>query len=172
MAAQMGRADCVEILTQVLSVDVEQRDDTGWTPPHFASYGGHFECIRLLHSAGFDIRARADDGATPVFTAAREGRADSIRALLELQADIAAANRRGQSPVWIAAQQGHAECVQVLLNAGADAGAADNQGESPVWAAASGHGLEIEARADAGARCEEDGGTSFGSAAHGGHVEC
>jgi ankyrin repeat protein len=176
VAAQMGHADCVQIIVQVLPVDVEQRDDTGWTPPHFASYGGHTECIWLLHDAGFDIKARADDGATPAFTAAKEGRIECVKALLQAQADITVPTSEGQSPVWIAAQQGHTECAQVLLDAGADVRAADNEGKSPAWAAAErGHEEMLRLLQERGAdldAADADGSTPVLAAARAGHEAC
>ncbi|KAM7215352.1 Glycerophosphoryl diester phosphodiesterase family domain containing protein [Rhypophila decipiens] len=57
LAAQLGRADYVGLLLEVMRshrlVADTQDESRGWTPLFFAAYHGHFEVVELLLGAGF-----------------------------------------------------------------------------------------------------------------------
>jgi ankyrin repeat protein len=65
-AVKAGDVDAVtELLGENISL-LEQRDEVGATPLHYATLNGHRELVRLLTSHGADVNCRdAEFGATP-----------------------------------------------------------------------------------------------------------
>ena len=47
-AAKLGNATILKMLLEVKDIDINCRDDVGYTPLHYASHGGHLELATLL----------------------------------------------------------------------------------------------------------------------------
>lgn len=54
------------VLLERKLVGIDNRDDSGWTPLHTASYYNSLDVAMLLRDYGADIDAREDDGLTPL----------------------------------------------------------------------------------------------------------
>lgn len=105
-------------------------DECGHTPLHYASGGGHSECVALLLRAGAAVNA-AGCGALPLHRAAYGGHAGVVSQLLAAGSQLNvpdAATGDGRTPLAKAAANGHAAVVGLLLAAGADPAAVDARG--------------------------------------------
>lgn len=62
-AAQEGYTDCVKELLSYPSVDVNEKNSTGWTALHAASQAGHLETVKLLiNSPNIIVQPKDKDG--------------------------------------------------------------------------------------------------------------
>ena len=61
----------VEAVKQHLAAgtDVNEKDDDGWTPLHYAAYGVHKEIVELLIAEGADVDAKDRHGNKPLYWA-------------------------------------------------------------------------------------------------------
>ena len=87
--------------------DVMARDELGWTPLHWAAYGGNPANVQALLDAGADVMARNVDGRTPLHWAAKciyGCKPGVIQALLDSGADAKTKNKNGKTP-WDLAQE-------------------------------------------------------------------
>jgi cytohesin len=109
--------------------EVDARNNSGWTPLHFAAQSQDENTIRALLAAGADVDARDDEtSGTPLIFAADCGIDEGcIKALLEVGADVNARDRGGQTALHLAAYMGNAAGVKALLEAGAEVNAQDNK---------------------------------------------
>jgi ankyrin repeat protein len=87
LAAGNGQAKMVEELLKHTGIDINARDNRGYTPLHLAMnlHGKQWEiCIQLLlHYPGVEINTTCDNGETPLATAIRLGRPRYVKLLSE-----------------------------------------------------------------------------------------
>ena len=69
--------------------DLGARDESGWTPLHYAASVGCPDVVTALLEAGANLEARADDSLTPLH-AASVGNTEAVKVLLEAEADLEA----------------------------------------------------------------------------------
>ncbi|KAI9003072.1 ankyrin repeat-containing domain protein, partial [Gaertneriomyces semiglobifer] len=99
VAASDGRVDLVEHFLQFggsdgNSMDVNSKDDSGYTPLHAAAAYAHLDLIRLLvEKYKADVNITDDDGDTPLHVCETVAAA---KLLVELGADPKRANEEGQ----------------------------------------------------------------------------
>ncbi len=74
-------------------MDVDLRNDGGYTPLGYAVSDGHVRMVTYLLEKGADVHARTAEGLTPICMAAMKDRAKVFRLLLE-----AGANPRVRTP--------------------------------------------------------------------------
>lgn len=99
-----------------LLVDIDQRDEHGSTPLHFAAGNGCLNALKVLRRYKASLEARDDTGRTPLYYAAKQGHSDCVKHLLELGANPNAKNDQdGMTPLNRACQAGNLKCVQLLL---------------------------------------------------------
>ena len=113
-------------------VDVNARNETGYTPLHLAARQGTAEVVQLLITAGADVNTRSEDGTTPLHWAAWQGTAEVVQLLIAAGADVNARSETGYTPLLLAAGWGTAETTEALVAAGADITAKTERGRS-VW---------------------------------------
>ena len=58
ISAKHGNVDCLKYLLYHCDLDVNLKDDGGWTPIIWASEYGHVETVKFLMSAGADPNIR------------------------------------------------------------------------------------------------------------------
>ena len=117
-------------------VDVNQQDDLGRTPLHFASYKGRIsttpvedrkpgepdpgnyktaEMVEALLEAGADVNIEDKDGSTALMEAIPNGNAEIVELLLKAGAKRDVENRHGDSPLSEAKRRKHAAIESLLL---------------------------------------------------------
>lgn len=81
--------------------DVNEADDAGWRPLHFAAQNSSVETLQVLVEAGADIDAVNDKGDTPlgVASASPHSTADVLRWFREHGADPYHENKLGRSAI-------------------------------------------------------------------------
>lgn len=125
-------ADMVEETTEALrSVDVNCKDEKGFTPLIFAAKYGASSSLRALLDAGADKDGQNMKGATALYFAAKGGHLDCVKALVESGADMELATTLTRmTPYLIAKKYGCRDVCNVLEDAGANILARDFRGRS------------------------------------------
>ncbi len=77
-------------------------DGDGWTPLHFAAFGGHKEIAELLIGSGAEVNAKGLGGYTPLLHAAYSGHKEVAELLIAKGADVNAKDDDDQTPLDLA----------------------------------------------------------------------
>ncbi|XP_062137254.1 transient receptor potential cation channel subfamily A member 1 isoform X5 [Drosophila sulfurigaster albostrigata] len=132
---------------QQLQLLLNEKDDMGCSPLHYASRDGHIRSLENLIRLGACINLKNNNNESPLHFAARYGRYNTVRQLLDSEKGsfiINESDGAGMTPLHIASQQGHTRVVQLLLNRGALLHR-DHSGRNPLQLAAmSGYTETIE----------------------------
>eukprot|EP01065_Artemidia_motanka_P048093 TRINITY_DN7682_c0_g2_i1.p1 TRINITY_DN7682_c0_g2~~TRINITY_DN7682_c0_g2_i1.p1 ORF type:complete len:689 (+),score=216.80 TRINITY_DN7682_c0_g2_i1:76-2067(+) len=86
-AAKKGDAWRLEALVEA-GVDVEERDEYGFTALFVCAVGGHAAAVRFLAGAGAEVSPIAAGGSTPIVAAASAGHQACVDALLAAGASV------------------------------------------------------------------------------------
>ncbi|XP_023036985.1 transient receptor potential cation channel subfamily A member 1 isoform X4 [Drosophila willistoni] len=133
--------------TQELKLLLNEKDNMGCSPLHYASRDGHIRSLENLIRLGACINLKNNNNESPLHFAARYGRYNTVRQLLDSEKGsfiINESDGAGMTPLHIASQQGHTRVVQLLLNRGALLHR-DHSGRNPLQLAAmSGYTETIE----------------------------
>jgi ankyrin repeat protein len=141
-AIESGNARAIELFLKA-GVDVELKNQVGWTPLMVSAFMGSEEGATLLLNAGANVHARDDLGYGPVHWAALQGYPNVVAMLLQKGADANVKSNKGLTPLLQAAARGHGEVVQLLLSKGAAVNEADIQGWTPLHKAVSNKHLDV-----------------------------
>ncbi|MBI4937627.1 MAG: ankyrin repeat domain-containing protein [Nitrosomonadales bacterium] len=121
-------------------VDINTRDERGWTPLMISSFNGSEEIAELLIRSGADINAKDNAGYGPMHWAAFNGFHKVIRLLLEKGASPNAQSNFGWTPLMQAATRGHLAAVKQLVEGRANVNIASKDGWTALHkASANGH---------------------------------
>ncbi|KAF2185905.1 ankyrin [Zopfia rhizophila CBS 207.26] len=83
-AVENGHEAVVKLLLATGKVDVNSKDDHGWTPLRRAAGNGHEAVVKLLLATGkVDVDSKDDLGQTPLRNAAENGHEAVVKLLLE-----------------------------------------------------------------------------------------
>ncbi|XP_017840949.2 LOW QUALITY PROTEIN: transient receptor potential cation channel subfamily A member 1 [Drosophila busckii] len=130
-----------------LQLLLNEKDNMGCSPLHYASRDGHIRSLENLIRLGACINLKNNNNESPLHFAARYGRYNTVRQLLDSEKGsfiINESDGAGMTPLHIASQQGHTRVVQLLLNRGALLHR-DHSGRNPLHLAAmSGYTETIE----------------------------
>lgn len=124
-------------------VDVNLRNQFGWTPLMVTTFLGSEESATLLITHGANVSVCDNRGYTPLHWAAQRGYAKVADLLLQRGAYPNVKSKKGLTPLIQAAALGRTEVVKVLLARGASANAPDNEGWAPLHKAVANNHLEI-----------------------------
>ncbi|CAD7082067.1 unnamed protein product [Hermetia illucens] len=142
-AEEVGKTQSKAQLVQLLN----EKDNTGCSPLHYASREGHIRSLENLIRLGACINLKNNNNESPLHFAARYGRFNTVKQLLDSEKGTFIINEsdgEGLTPLHIASQQGHTRVVQLLLNRGALLHR-DHNGRNPLHLAAmSGYTQTIE----------------------------
>ncbi len=121
-------------------VDIDTRDERGWTPLMVSSFNGNEEVAVLLIQKGANVHATDSAGYGPLHWSALNGFSTVIKLLIEKRADVNAQSKHGLTPLLQAASRGHLLAVGQLAAGGANVDTPTNDGWTPLHkAAANGH---------------------------------
>lgn len=99
-------------------VNLEVRDDQGWTALQLACYRGHYDIAKLLIDSGADMESRTGHAATQhtsLMTALNYGRHDVFQLLLENGADVEAKAATGHTALLYIADQPNIDKLRIFL---------------------------------------------------------
>lgn len=71
------------IYFHIIGLDEQHRDNSGWTPLHYAAFEGHQVVCRTLLESGAKIDQTDNDGKPPLMLAAEEGHSDLVSEFLK-----------------------------------------------------------------------------------------
>jgi len=134
-------------------VNINAKDNCGYTPLYYACWHGHTEVVKELILAGADVSAKNRLGDTLLHTACWYGYVDIINMLIAAGADVCAGNYRNATPLHFACLCGHIEVVKILLKKGVFVNVkTDTEGNTPLHDACSrGYIKVVEVLLNAGA---------------------
>lgn len=135
-AALFGRADLAKRLI-VAGVNVNHKDDIGWTALKTSVVHKKHEIIKILIDAGADVKVKDEGGNSLLFDAL--GDIELVRFFIAKGIDIDARNNQGWTALVYAACGSRSYVLKLLIASGANPNVRDNQRKtSLMWAAVSG----------------------------------
>jgi len=141
-SAEAGdRASVVLFLNSGL--DIDTKDERGWTPLMISSFNGNEDIAELLIRGGADIQARDNAGYGPMHWAAFKGYYRIIRLLLDRKADPDALSNFGWTPLMQAATRGHLIAAGQLVAGGANVNLASKDGWTALHKAVANNHVEV-----------------------------
>ena len=115
LVSRYGHNDIVKFLLDN-QVDVNTRDNAGYTALIGAAEGGHFETVKMLLDAKADVNVSKPNGETALMTAASNGYDDIMRFLLNAGAEVDTKNDIGETALFNAVKYGHYDATRLLLS--------------------------------------------------------
>lgn len=112
--------------------DMNQGDDHGFSPLHWACFAGRANITEMLLSRGARINATNMGDDTALHLAASHGHLECVSLLLKNKADVNALNEHGNTALHYAAFWGHQQIAEELLAYGAQANVANVDGDTPI----------------------------------------
>ncbi|WP_353276286.1 ankyrin repeat domain-containing protein [Wolbachia endosymbiont (group B) of Villa cingulata] len=114
------------------NVDINSKDENGWTPLHLAAWKGQLNDTRSLVEKGADINAENIFGRKPIHIAAENNNKNIIEFFLSKGMSIDDVDRYGRTPLYCASWNGHLGVVKYLVDKGADVYTQDKGGKTPL----------------------------------------
>ncbi|HYH05793.1 MAG TPA: ankyrin repeat domain-containing protein [Thermoanaerobaculia bacterium] len=132
--AAVGDAADLERMLRQNPTAVSTRNHLGWTPLHYAAFGGNTAAIRVLLARGADVHARAANRFrnTPLIVATLTGQVDAAKLLLDSGADVLDRQANGFSTLHEAAFSGKLELVRLYVDSGAELNSRSDDGRTPL----------------------------------------
>ena len=119
VAVKSGDIKVVQELLKDKSININARDEEGWSPLLQASYDGHKEIIELLLDHKADINIQNRFGDTALIWASAIGSKEIVKLLLDYGADINIQNNDGRTALLLASRmreyEGCKEVIELLL---------------------------------------------------------
>ena len=116
-AGELGHQDIVKQLVKHPGVEINMKDEDGYTGLIWAADNGHLEAVReFLKHKEIDVNAVDLDGHSALTWAADRGHTPIVSLLLDhSHLDVNVRDFEGFSPLICAANQGHRKVVKLLL---------------------------------------------------------
>uniref|UniRef100_A0A8P4FXT4 Scaffold protein ILK n=1 Tax=Dicentrarchus labrax TaxID=13489 RepID=A0A8P4FXT4_DICLA len=127
-----GNAVAVRLWLDNTENDLNQGDDHGFSPLHWACREGRSSVVDMLimRGARINVMNRGDD--TPLHLAASHGHRDIVGKLIQCKADTNAANEHGNTPLHYACFWGQDQVAEDLVTNGAQVSICNKYGETPM----------------------------------------
>lgn len=125
-ASENGQEVIAKLLLATDGVDVDLKNNNGWTPLQRATWNRHEAVVKLLLKKGAELESKDDMGQTPLSYAAQNGLKVVVKLLLKKGAKLESKDNWGQTPLSYATQNGHKAVVKLLLKKGAKLESKDN----------------------------------------------
>jgi serine/threonine-protein phosphatase 6 regulatory ankyrin repeat subunit B len=133
-AASVGDIARVKALIEQ-GVDVNAKDEFGWTSLYWAASMGQKEVAEFLLNAGAWPDVQAEDGRTPLYQASGVDAADLIELLIFRGANVNVKDESGDTPLHCAAWHGSSAAAELLISHGAEINIIGNVGWTPLHSA-------------------------------------
>jgi uncharacterized protein len=117
MTASGGLLEWLEELLR-REVDLEARDEHGYTALMYAANEGQVTAAERLMAAGADVNATDNQGSSPLMFAAQHGHAALVTLLLASGANPNSRGDHGFTPLRFAEQNEHTEAAALIRSAG------------------------------------------------------
>jgi len=115
---------------------VNEKDDLGSTPLHYAMFGVPIGVAEFLLSEGANPNIKNEYGQSMLHEAASDGHLDFVKLFLGHGVDVNAKDIKGQTPLHEAVWENNKEIVEILIANRADINAMDKNGDTPLHVAA------------------------------------
>uniref|UniRef100_A0AAX7V1L2 Scaffold protein ILK n=1 Tax=Astatotilapia calliptera TaxID=8154 RepID=A0AAX7V1L2_ASTCA len=127
-----GNAVAVRLWLDNTENDLNQGDDHGFSPLHWACREGRSNVVDMLimRGARINVMNRGDD--TPLHLAASHGHRDIVGKLIQCKADTNAVNEHGNTPLHYACFWGQDQVAEDLVTNGALVSICNKYGETPL----------------------------------------
>jgi len=142
-AAKRGDADAIKSLLTACG-DINERDDLGAVPLHWATTAESNEGLSLLLKAGSNLEAADSNGKTPLQWAVERQNTGGVRLLLKAGAKVNAQDRYGNTPLHLGT--GSIEILKLLVTSGANVNALNKDKERPLTNALDGEYISADER--------------------------
>jgi ankyrin repeat protein len=163
-SAEAGDKDAV-LMFLASGIDINTRDERGWTPLMISSFNGNEAIAELLIRSGADVHAKDNAGYGPMHWAAFNGYHKVIQLLLGKGANPNAQSNFGWTPLMQAATRGHLAAVKQLIDGRANPNLASKDGWTALHKATSnGHAEVVKLLLSSGANPDmryQDGSTAL-----------
>jgi ankyrin repeat protein len=133
-ALKNNKLEVAEWLIIRKSINVNEKDWSGWTLLHRTAYNGHTSVAELLLKSGAKVNEKDDSGLTPLHRAAQYGKTEVAELLLKSGANVNEKDNYGLTSLHLAAYWGKTEVAELLLKSGANVNEKDNDGCTPLKA--------------------------------------
>ncbi len=139
-AALNGNFEVVQSAVKA-GVDIEARNENGYSSLMLASYNGHQHIIKLLLENGANVDAVENLNRTALMFASTGPFTPAVELLIKAGANVNATDsHENWTPVMFAAGEGQLEVIKLLVANGADIAKVDVDGESALdFAKTNGH---------------------------------
>lgn len=128
LAASLGETNLLLSMLTTNPASINETDELGFTPLHWAAETGQKDSAELLLGHGANLEAKDMVGYRPLEWAAYAGHLDLVQLLAAKQLEREKSAKCLNTPLVLAVQQGHVEVAQYLLEQGADANAENSYG--------------------------------------------
>lgn len=122
-------------------VDLEVKDERGWTPLLIATANGKGSLAQLLIHSGARPLVRDINGFTPLHWAALQGMSNVVVLLISKGVDVDSQSKFKWTPLMQACTRGHLTVCSLLIAAGANLALANSDGSTALQIA-SGKGFQ------------------------------
>ena len=119
IAAKKGHVNCMKLLFKY-KVNIEQKDGSGRTALHLASWFGNKLVADFLLEIKSNIDVTDTAGHTPLHLACWFGHFEVAQLLINKGANLDAIDNGGQTPLHFACQHNHPKIVKLLIESGAN----------------------------------------------------
>jgi uncharacterized protein len=135
-AVENENMDAVHVFLSC-GIDLEVKDERGWTPLMIAAANGKEKLTELLIHSGARLMAKDVNGFTPLHWAAFKGMSNIVTLLISKEVDIDAQSKFKWTPLMQACTRGHLEVCSILVAAGANMDLANSEGSTALQIASS-----------------------------------
>ncbi|XP_050680984.1 integrin-linked protein kinase isoform X2 [Leptidea sinapis] len=127
-----GNALLVRVWLDDTEHDMNQGDDHGFSPLHWACKEGHLKIVEMLIRRGARINVTNMGDDTPLHLAAAHGHRPIVQLLLQNRVDVNFTNEHGNSPLHYACFWGYSAIAEDLVIAGALVSLANKDGDTAL----------------------------------------
>ncbi|XP_046853243.1 integrin-linked protein kinase-like [Xenia sp. Carnegie-2017] len=131
-ACREGNIRYVKLWLEETTNDLNQGDDHGFTPLHWASREGWVALFDILVARGARINNLNNGGDTPLHCAVSKGQKPIVLKLLNLNAHVNIANEHGNTPLHYACFWSYEEICRELIKKGANVSQCNKLEETPI----------------------------------------